>query len=248
MKEKLKKFIRFVQAYQFYGIYLFIKIHWLKGSSVRLRKYGRIYIRKNTCDAEVFDQVFISKQYNFDIKENVKVIVDLGGNNGMSALFFHKKYPDATIYVLEPDQDNFRMLQKQIAGINNIIPLNKAIWKENGTVSLNSSESWAIQVDMQSGKNMVESITMDTLMTSWQIPYIDLLKIDIEGAEKELFESDTSFLSKINVMVIELHDWMKEGCAQTFFQALTSYNYSYAGIHENVLITNLQLKKGTLTA
>jgi FkbM family methyltransferase len=244
VKEKLKKFLRFAQAYRFYGIYLFAKIHWFGSSSVKLRKYGTIYLRKKTYDAEVFDQVFISRQYNFDIKEEVKVIVDLGGNNGMSALFFHKKYPHAIIYVLEPDKDNFAALKKQTAGIDNIISFNKAIWKEDGTVSLDSGDSWAIKIDLQSGKNLVESITMNTLMSSCQIANIDLLKIDIEGAEKELFENDTSFLSSTRIMVIELHDWMKKGCAKSFFRALNNYDYDYAGIHENALITNLRLATG----
>jgi len=50
--------------------------------------------------------------------------------------------------------------------------------------------------------------------------YIDILKLDIEGAEKELFADNTElWLPKVNIVVIELHDWLQEGCSQAFYAA-----------------------------
>jgi FkbM family methyltransferase len=239
MGEKLKKFARYVYVYNFYGVYLFIKIYWLKARTVNLKNYGKFYLRKGSMDDEIFTQMFIYKQYNIGIQDP-KVIVDLGGNNGMSAVYFHKKYPDAKIYVLEPDKENYKALQRHIDGIENIVPLNKAIWKENGTVSLDSGESWAIRIDMISGKNLAEAITMDILLSTYGIEQVDILKIDIESAEKELFEASTTFLKKTKNLIIELHDWMRPGCAAPFFRSLADYNYIYTVNHENTIILDLQ--------
>ena len=121
--------------------------------------------------------------------------------------------------------------------------MNKAIWKENGIVNLDSGDSWTVKIDMEAGKNLADAITMDSLIASFNIIQVDLLKIDIESAEKEIFENAAGFLSKTKNMVIEFHDWLRPGCAQSFFTSLYNYNYRYAVNHENTLITDLELKK-----
>jgi FkbM family methyltransferase len=241
MRENLKNFVRYLYAYKFYGLVLYAQVYWFRKSSVSLKDYGKFYLRRGTCDGEVFTQMFVHKQYNVGIDEDVKVVVDLGGNNGMSAVYFSKRFPKAKIYVLEPDKENFKMLQKHVAGIDNIVPINKAIWKENGTVNLTTGETWAIRID-ENGDNMAEAITMDNLMSTYGINSIDVLKIDIESAEKELFESSTSFLSKTRNLIIELHDWMRPGCAAPFFRSLSGYSYNYTTMHENTMILGLQAR------
>ena len=58
-------------------------------------------------------------------------------------------------------------------------------------------------------------------MRQFELSEIDILKIDIEGAEKEIFESgNLDWLSKIKILVIETHDITKPGCARAFFNAL----------------------------
>mgnify|MGYP000361339186 CR=1 FL=1 len=54
----------------------------------------------------------------------------------------------------------------------------------------------------------------------------DLLKIDIEGAEKELFSENTDYwLGKVNMIIIELHDWMRKDCSKNFYSAIKKYKY-----------------------
>lgn len=242
MKKKLKLFARYLQAYKLYGMYLYILIYWFKKKTIELRKYGTIHIRRNTFDSEIFTQMFIYKQYDFAIQGEVKSIVDLGANNGMSALFFHAKYPTAIIYAIEPDKKNFEALKINVQNIKQIIPINKAIWKDDGYVNLDSGDSWTVRVDMESGINTVESITMDTLILKYQLKQIDLLKIDIETAEKELFDGKTDFLEVVKNLVIELHDWLKPGCSQSFFRSVYNFQYNYSINIENTIITNLQFK------
>ena len=77
-----------------------------------------------------------------------------------------------------------------------------------------------------------------------QLTQIDILKIDIETSEKQLFsENYSEWLPKVKVIIIELHDRMDAGCAKSFFTAINNCytNYTYSTLGENVIITNLDL-------
>lgn len=241
MKENFKKLVRYIYVYKIYGFWLFAQVYWFKKSKINLKQYCSLYIRTGSFDAEIFTQMFIYQQYDFNAEGRINTIIDLGANNGMSAIFFSKKYPDAIVYALEPDNSNFEILLKNTAHLKNVVPLKLAIWKKDGWVSLDSGDSWTVKVDMENGKNIVESITMDTLISRYNIKQIDLLKVDIEGAEKELFENSFSFLSNTKNLAIELHDWLRPGTAKSFFLALTGYTYQYSTRGENTIITNIEV-------
>lgn len=65
---------------------------------------------------------------------------------------------------------------------------------------------------------------------------IDLLKLDIEGAELELFAEDYQhWLSNTQILMIELHDWFRKGCSKSFFSALLHYDFSITPKGENFI-------------
>jgi FkbM family methyltransferase len=237
--QKIKLLIRYFQTYKFYGIVLFISVYILEHKTVNLKEFGKILLRPGTTDKDMFTQIFVYQAKDHIVEGDVKTILDLGGNNGMTARFFNYKYPSAIIYAVEPDKENFKALQAQSKGISNIIAINKAIWNENGVVYLDESESWAVKIDMKQGKNAIESITINSLISEYGITQIDLLKIDIEGAEKEVFQSDTSFLEITKNINIELHERIQPGCANIFFKSLNNYSYGYLVNYVNTWITNI---------
>lgn len=240
MKVKLKLLLRYVERYGFNGFLLFSKVYIFRKSRVNVPGFGSFSLRKKTMDAEILTQVFIYKQYDFPIGGGVKTIMDLGANNGMSACFFSKKFPDSIIYAVEPDPDNFKILKRNTSGYENIKPVNKAIWFENGFIYLDDGDSWSIKVDNLLGRKKVEAITISSFIEQNGIDHVDLLKIDIEGAEKEVFTSDTSFILSVRNLVIELHDWMKEGCAKAFFNSFGNFSYALSIRHENILLTDIK--------
>jgi isoaspartyl peptidase/L-asparaginase-like protein (Ntn-hydrolase superfamily) len=64
----------------------------------------------------------------------------------------------------------------------------------------------------------VISLTIEELMESYGLNFIDILKIDIEGAEKEVFSNSPPWLAKIGMIAIELHDKIKIGCNRSFYR------------------------------
>jgi len=100
--------------------------------------------------------------------------------------------------------------------------------------------------DESSGPGDVVMATVDDLLAEFSLPHIDILKLDIESAEKQLFsENYMSWLSKTRIILIELHDWMEPGCSRSFFTAINEAfpNYSFYQVGENSVISNLGFRQ-----
>ena len=68
------------------------------------------------------------------------------------------------------------------------------------------------------------------------IDHIDLLKIDIEGAEREIFRDPSSWIGKVDALIVELHERMKPGCNRSFYGGATGLDHEWSQ-GENVYLT-----------
>lgn len=230
MKNRLIMLMRYIHHFGFIkGLGLSMCLRNLKTGYVTLKKYGKIYLRKNSSDIGIFNQIFIDKEYDIKLSFEPRCIVDCGANIGLTSLFFAVKYPLATIFSFEPEAENFKILKTNTQLFPKIIPVNKAIWSKDGVISLVKSNSFDSHSVIEPVRNSdtVDSITVKSILDEYSLPGIDVLKMDIEGGEKEIFEAETqSWLPKIKVLIIELHDRMKPGCSMSLFNTLRGYNYS----------------------
>jgi hypothetical protein len=81
-------------------------------------------------------------------------------------------------------------------------------------------------------------------MEKYSIERIDIIKLDIESSEKQLFLDNFDYwLPKTKIIVIELHDWMEEGCSKAFFEAINKSfsKYEFSIIGDNIIIENKDL-------
>lgn len=193
----------------------------------------RLVLRLGTTDAAAYEQVIAGAEYAADLTPPPEYIVDCGANIGLASLFFAARFPQAKIIAVEADASNFAMLVRNTEGVSNIVPVHAAVWCEATTVFLDSSieSAWGRRVlgagaqeDSAAG-DTVRAVTMPQLMTDHGLARIDLLKIDIEGSELELFSGDVSWMSKVSTVVIELHDRMKAGCSAAFKAASADFPY-----------------------
>jgi hypothetical protein len=60
-------------------------------------------------------------------------------------------------------------------------------------------------------------------MSKHDLSWVDLLKVDIEGAEKEVFSSPDEWIGSVSAIAIELHDRLKMGCSRSFYAAVTAF-------------------------
>lgn len=190
-----------------------------------------VYVRIGTTDLSVLQQTLIERHYDFSLPMAPKVIVDAGANIGLSAVFFANKYPDALILAIEPDEGNFKVLQKNVAHYAQITALREAVWSENKQICLidpgtgnHGFQTVAEGVVNGNRKGFVQAITMDALIDKMGLQRIDILKLDIEGAEKEVFETSERWIGRVGSIMVELHDHLKPGCSVAFLSATNGFS------------------------
>jgi FkbM family methyltransferase len=152
-----------------------------------------------------FDEIFGKKVYkNKLVKINEgDVVVDIGGNYGFFSLYAEKFKP-SKIITFEPSKTIFSYLTKNF---KNGSVIQRAVSGKTGvkrfTEHNTSSTSSRITDD---GEYDVNIIGINDLIPTLGLEKIDFLKIDCEGAEKEIFEEITlETISKINKIVVEFH-------------------------------------------
>lgn len=203
---------------------------------------NKIYLRNNESDPLIFEQIFSEQQYNFfhPKPEEVKWIIDAGANVGLSAIFFSLKFPNARIISIEPNKANFEMLLKNTVNYKNVECLNAALWYKEEHLDISNkdekSASFMVEPGEDKSGDLIKGVTLNQLMEDYKIDILSLVKIDIEGAEKEVFQYNTSpWLSKSECVIVELHDWLKEGTSQVFFKTMSEFNWRTYIKGENII-------------
>ena len=201
-----------------------------------------VYIRPGTTDIEVMQQVLLDHEYYFNLPGRPKVIIDAGANIGFASVYFANPYPDAIIVALEPDHSNFKLLELNTAAYPQIRAVNSALWSENQQLNLftpNGAHSGFCTLEKNSGSmqecGTVPAVNLDTLMKTQGLETIDVLKMDIEGAEKEVFENSATWIDKVNILLIELHDHYKPGCSEAFYEATKMFRPEIVKKGETIL-------------
>lgn len=203
---------------------------WFKSWDIQ-RDFGKLIIRKDSSDIRVFKQIFLDEVYYF-FPQDFKplVIIDAGANVGYSTIWFASKFPDAEIFAIEPEKSNFEVLKKNVANIKNIFSIQAGLWYEKTFLKIHKSKagSWAFETRIPNkGEQMdVDTVTIPELLKTNQWAQIDLLKIDIEGSEYELFKNNADeWLPFVTMLMIETHDKIKPGVSEMIDQVVKPFGF-----------------------
>ena len=241
---------------------------WPRGLNRRLVKLGivsrdkkfrsSVSLRRNSSDFSCFEQIFIKNDYSLSKLERwadivaiykkiceraTPLILDLGGNIGLSSLYFAKNWPEAHIIVLEPDADNFAMLCQNVGGCPNIQPVRAAVADKDGFVRIANpeSEAWSYRTQVADADAIdripaysVESITALAPSGEYAPFYA---KVDIEGFEKNLFSANTEWVERFPLITMELHDWMlpRQAASASFLRTISHLNRDFVQVGENMV-------------
>lgn len=171
---------------------------FLRGRQMRfdlmfLNKSFNLYI-ESMVDIAVLQEVFLLKEYEWELRISPKIIIDLGAHFGDTAIYYHLRYPEALIYAVEPAPETFKRLLENVKSIPSIIPIHAGIANLNGSAKLSiGKSSIGNSFSMRSNEEKMVSVPVYTLRTLLDIQGIkraDLIKFDIEGAEEFLFITD----------------------------------------------------------
>jgi len=148
-----------------------------------------------------FHDIFYQQHYAFTTETSSPLIVDCGANVGLSVFYFKKHYPESKVYAFEADPKVFEYLKRNISPpFKDVNLINKAVWVSDEALSFNSLGSDTGSLDVK-GKDKVEGCDLSAFLD--QFSSIDMLKIDIEGAEIEVFPHIQKQLNKVKNLFLE---------------------------------------------
>ena len=206
---------------------------WGDRSLVSLEYRGRKYdLRLNSTDPLVWFSVFTQEEYGASLPFEPRIIVDAGAYTGFSAIYFANRYPGAEIIALEPDPENFRLLTRNVGAYDRVRPVHAALWFEDTELTLyhRPEGQWASSMHadgLASGctktDRTIPAMRIETIMSRFALPRIDVLKVDIEGAEKEVFEHGAAWIDRVGAIFIETHDRIRAGCSEAVTAATLGF-------------------------
>jgi FkbM family methyltransferase len=197
-----------------------------------------IHLRVPSSDVEVFRQIFINNEYKIEVNRDPEFIVDAGANIGIASVYFANQFPNARILAIEPEKENFEVLVKNVKAYPNVQPVLGALWGESAEVEVvdRGLGNWGFMIETSSDRQTasksshqkVEGMTVDMILDRYDVQKISILKLDIEGAELEVFRNSSSWIDRIDSLIIELHERMKPGCNRSFYSATSGFDIEWS--------------------
>lgn len=188
-------------------------------------KFRPLIIRKGTSDQEVFMSIFVLREFALPISIQPKLIIDAGAYTGLSTLYYATKYPGAKIIAVEAERSNFEVLEQHTSRLERVKRVYAGLWHRKGYLKIvdRGTGKWGFGVEeVEQGKDFdIKATDIATLLNDSGFAKIDILKLDVEGAEKFIFSHNSKqWIEKTNVMVIELHDRIIPGCTTALYSAI----------------------------
>jgi FkbM family methyltransferase len=169
-----------------------------------------IYLRSATPDVRVLRSIFGHGVYNLPIPiaDDVSTVIDLGAYTGISTLYFALRYRSSRILALEPDPQNFACLLRNLAAApahERVTAVHACVADYNGAAGFGQpARSWSHAISPD-GPVEVPTVVMADLLDRYDLTRVDILKMDIEGAEKLVFGSAADWLHRVGWILMELH-------------------------------------------
>lgn len=200
-----------------------------------------IFIRAKSSDEYTFQQIFINKEYAFEYSGTPRLLVDAGANIGLAAIYFANRFPGCKFICLEPESNNFALLQKNIENYPEIKAVQAGLWGKSAHLKIRDEGlgNWGFIVEETSAQDpdAIKAYSLPDVVKHFGFDLPDIVKMDIEGSEKEVLEASDlhEWLSGCEILIIELHDRMKKGTSASLFRALLQYDVQVEQLGENLI-------------
>jgi len=205
-----------------------------------------VWCRQSSSDIHVLWQVFGMKQYAPALINAPRNIVDAGANVGYSSLYFAMTNPDAIILAIEPEPANCDLFRRNCRELPNITLLEAALWPKNEALRIQSmdAESWSFRTVPPAIKEIdsstqISAVTMEDVIAYFPNNKIDFLKLDIEGSERYLIETEPEeWLERVSSISVECHDMIYPGTTERVIEVLTLNRFVLVLKTEEFLLFN----------
>lgn len=215
-----------------------------------------VEMRTDKFEVELFDQIFTRQsfslarlrrmsQLNAFYADSIQtgwtpLIIDLGANIGLSAVYFSLIWSEAKVLAIEPEANNYERLLVNTTLRPQIIPYQCAASCRHERVEIANPDTDPVGFQTRPSQNGdIETITIQDLLG--QFPLSDrylpfIIKIDIEGYEAVLFELNCEWIDQFPLLIAELHDWAlpSQGLSRNFLKAMAERDRDFVYIGENI--------------
>lgn len=230
-----------------------------KGSAYQVEVRARrsafratVKLRRRSSDVPTFEQVFVNNDYNFRrlkrwqeikqlysslLKNGTPLILDLGANVGLSSLYFAKNWPEARIVAVEPSDGNIDAMSENVARFPNITPIRAGVASRDGAIRITNPSGRTCEFRTELAKAGSDGATIPAVSVASLIALVPdaayprpfIAKIDIEGAEDELFSSNTEWVELFPIIVLEPHDWLfpQRAAVKNFLGTISRYERDF---------------------
>lgn len=188
--------------------------------SLRMKQpiLGTVLLRECVSDLLTFEEIVVERVYESIYRSLVhcSTVIDLGANIGLASLYFATCHPSSQIFAVEPHFANYAMLVANMRVLSNAGRckcLHGAVWDSEEPVVIDVSQeptrynrcTVREAAAAQQGSPAVSGFTIKKIIELSGFPMVDLLKVDIEGAERELFRGNPEWLDRVRAIAIEFH-------------------------------------------
>lgn len=216
-----------------------------------------IRLRETIADHATFKQCLVKQQYDFLAVQQARrlpdeyrttldagrqpLIIDGGANIGLTSLWFNRIFPDARILTIEPDADNFALLEKKTAHVRErVTPVRGGLWHRSAELEIFNPEGGAAAFrvgEINDGQRRgIPAFSIDDLCHQAGNEHPLIVKLDIEGAQAPLFSANTGWVARTDLITLELDDWQFpwQGSSHSFFRCLALHPFDYLLHHESI--------------
>jgi FkbM family methyltransferase len=172
---------------------------------VRMRGGIAICYRLNRGDLQSIREVWFDKAYRLPLPNPSGVLLDLGANIGLTSLWMAKRYPFTRIIAVEPESSNAAVIRRnfELNAIKGEV-IEAAVGSKNGVAKFQAHGD-SNQGRLSETGVPVKTLSVDSIIEKFDLQQLDLVKIDIEGGEQELFQGSATWLDRTKAIIIEFH-------------------------------------------
>lgn len=196
--------------------------------TIQIAGQGPFVYRLDRGDIRVLAETLTLQAYRLPIDTAARTIVDLGSHIGAASVWMAHRYGARRVLAVEPSPANARLTRLNLA-LNRISAtvIEAAIADHDGWVSFDCSpRNSTLGQIADAGVLRVAAVTMPTVLAELESREpIDLLKVDIEGAEAVLFAGDLRWLDRVGMIIAELHPNLID--VEPIVSALRQRGFSY---------------------
>jgi FkbM family methyltransferase len=152
-----------------------------------------------------YDEIFESESYHFTANNETPYIIDGGANIGLSVLYIKRLYPNSEIVAFEPDDLVYRALEFNTKKLKNVTLIRRALWSSETEQDFFADGADAGRLAQRGDKigYLVKTVRLADYLTR----HVDLLKLDIEGAETEVLHDCEGLLVNVERIFVEYHSF-----------------------------------------